>query len=277
MLKGLSVWALQENESRTAQELFEETRGHGFDGIELAIGEGGLVTPESTEQDCRALVEVAEEAGLTITSLASGLGWQYPLTADEAQVRERGVELVKQSLRAAAWLGVDVLLVVPGMLAPLDAETDEHVPYDVAMERMRTGITRCIPTAEELGVTLGIENVWNRVLLSPTEMRDFIDGFDCARVGSYLDVGNMILFGYAEDWIRVLRQRICAVHFKDFKRSVGTLEGFCDLLEGDVNYPAVMEELREVGYDGPAVAEFFGLDGPALEKLSRTMDEILAM
>lgn len=277
MLKGLSIWALQDNESRSAEELFDEAREHGFEGIEMAIGEAGLLTPESTEDDCRALVETAESAGLEVTSLASGLGWQYPLTAGDESVRERGVELVQQSLRAASWLGVEALLVVPGTLAPLDEETGEHVPYDVAMERMRTGITRCIPTAVEVGVTLGIENVWNRVLLSPIEMRDFIDSFDCARVGSYLDVGNMILFGYAEDWIRILRQRICAVHFKDFERSVGTLEGFCPLLEGDVNYPAVMEGLRDVGYDGPTVAEFFGLDSEELDRLSESMDEILAM
>jgi len=277
MLKGLSVWALQKHESRTAEELFDEVREHGFEGIEPAIGEAGLLTPESTEDDCRAVLQAAANAGLTLTSLASGLGWQYPMTAGDESVRERGVELVKHSLHVASWLGVDALLVVPGTLAPLDEETDEHVPYDVAMDRIRIGITRCIPTAEEVGVTLGIENVWNRLLLSPVEMRDFIDSFDCPRVGSYLDVGNMILFGYAEDWIRILRERICAVHFKDFKRSVGTLQGFCDLLEGDVNYPAVMEALRDVGYDGSAVAEFFGLDAEALEKLSKAMDGILAM
>ncbi len=108
-------------------------------------------------------------------------------------------------------------------------------------------------------------------------MRDFIDGFESDRVGAYLDVGNMILFGYAEDWIRILGERICSVHFKDFKRCVGTLDGFCDLLEGDVNYPAVMEGLKREGYDGPCVAEFFDLDAAALDKLSAAMDEILAM
>ncbi len=277
MLKSISAWALPDNEGRTAESLFSEVRQHGFDAIELAIGLKGLVTPESTEADCRRLVETAAEHGLKVSSLASGLGWQFPLSADDESVRAKGVEMVDRSLRAAAWLGVEALLVVPGFLAPLGGDSRLHVPYEVAMERIRRGIGELVPAAEEVGVTLGIENVWNRILLSPLEMRDFIDSFESDRVGSYLDVGNMILFGYAEDWVHILGERICSVHFKDFKRSVGTLEGFCDLLEGDVNYPAVMEALKREGYDGPCVAEFFGLDSAALDKLSAAMDEILAM
>lgn len=277
MLKSVSVWSLKDNETRPADSLFAEARQHGFDAVEPAIGLKGLVTPESTEEDCKALLEAAAAEGVQVSSLASGLGWQFPMSADDPEVRAKGVEMVRKSLQAASWLGVKAVLVVPGMLAPLGGDALEHVPYDVAYERIREGIAQLVPTAEETGSIIGVENVWNRVLLSPLEMRDFIDGFGSDGVGCYLDVGNMILFGYAEDWIRILGPRVCSVHFKDFKRSVGTLDGFCDLLEGDVNYPAVMEALREVGYDGPCVAEFFALEAAALDKLSAAMDQILAM
>ena len=277
MLKSLSVWALKDNDSRPAGELFAETRAHGFEAIELAIGTGGLVTLQSTEDDCRRLVEAAAAEGLKVSSLASGLGWQFPLCAEDPAVRRRAVEVLATSLRAAGWLGVDVLLVVPGKLAALEGDSADHVPYDVAVERMREGIEQALPVAEQVGVTIGIENVWNQVLLSPLEMAAFIDGFGSDRVGSYLDVGNMIVTGYAEDWVRILGRRIRSVHFKDYKRAVGTLDGFCELLEGDVNYPQVMKELRALGYDGPCVAEFFALDGAALDRLSAAMDRILAM
>jgi hexulose-6-phosphate isomerase len=277
MLKSISVWALKDSDTRTADSVFAEARKQGFEAVELAIGLKGLVTPESTEGDCRKLVEAAEANGVRVSSLASGLGWQFPLTADDPDVRAKGVEMIRSGLYAASWLGVKALLVVPGMLAPLGGDSKAHVPYDVAYERMEAGLTELVPVAEEVGVVLGIENVWNRVLLSPLEMRDFIDDFVSDAVGAYLDVGNVITFGYAEDWVRILGSRICCVHFKDFKRSVGTLDGFCDLLAGDVNYPAVMESLREVGYGGPCVAEFFGLDSAGLDKLSKAMDTILAM
>ena len=47
------------------------------------------------------------------------------------------------------------------------------------------------------------------------------------------------------------------VHFKDFKTNVGTIDGFVQLLEGDVNWPEVMAALNEVGFDGFVTAEMF--------------------
>lgn len=94
MLKSISVWALPDNGGRTAESLFSDAREHGFDAIELAIGLKGLVTPESTETDCRRLVEVAAAHGLKVSSLASGLGWQFPLSADDESVRAKGIKMV---------------------------------------------------------------------------------------------------------------------------------------------------------------------------------------
>jgi L-ribulose-5-phosphate 3-epimerase len=277
MLKSISVWALAGNAQRSADSLFAEAREHGFDGIELAIGHTGLVTPGGTAEDCARLVEVAAEHRLQVASLASGLGWEFSMSADDPDVRRRGVDAVRSALRAAAWLNVRPVLVVPGMVSPGWGEEAGHVRYDVAVDRMRAGIRELVPTAEELEVVIAVENVWNRVLLSPLEMRDFIDAFDSQAVGAYLDVGNMIPWGYAEDWVRILGRRVCAVHFKDYRRATGGLDGFCELLEGDVDFPAVMAALRDVGYEGPCTAEFFELDSAALSRLSAAMDRILSM
>ncbi len=277
MQKALSIWALRDNEERSADSLFEEVARHGFDGVEPAIGMKGLLTAESTEEECAAVVETASAHGLSIDTLASGLGWDFPLNAGDAESVDRAVELLRESVRVASQIGAETLLVVPGKLAAESADGADHVPYDVALDRIRDGLSRVAPDAEQHGVTLGIENVWNQLLLSPLEMRDFIDGFDSPNVAAYLDVGNMIVTGYAEDWIRILGKRIAAVHFKDYQRAAGTLDGFCDLTEGDVNWPAVMRELRVLGYMCPCTAEYFDLDEEALAKLSRDMDSILAL
>src|SRR5205823_5128540 len=104
-------------------------------------------------------------------------------------------------------------------------------------------------------VRLGIENVWNRFLISAQDMKTFLDQFASPWIGAYMDVGNLLPFGYAEQWLRFLGKQVVGVHFKDFRRAVGTAEGFVDLLEGDVNWPEVMVALREIAYDGPVVAE----------------------
>jgi len=274
MLKSISAWAFKDLDNRTADSLLSEARKHGFDGIELTVGTKGLLTPDSTESDCARLVQAAKKHRIKISSMASGLGWQFPLSAPD---QGRAVEVLKKCARIAGWLGVDCLLVVPGQVSSFNAQGPDHVPYDVCYRRMQAGIAEVIPAAAQAGVALGIENVWNKVLLSPLEMRRFIDSFRSPWVASYLDVGNMILSGYAEDWVRILGPRVRCVHCKDFKREVGTIAGFCDLLEGDVNYPEVMKALREVGYEGSCVAEFFGLESKALQKLSAAMDKILAL
>src|SRR5690606_16928419 len=100
------------------------------------------------------------------------------------------------------------------------------------------------------GVQVCVENVWNKFLLSPLEMRGFLDGLKSSSVGSYFDVGNVLATGYPEHWIQLLGSRIKRVHFKDYRRAVGTADGFCDLLSGDVNWPGVVSALCSIGYDG---------------------------
>ena len=124
------------------------------------------------------------------------------------------------------------------------------------MENALLCVQELVPTAEKLQVGIAIENVWNKFLLSPLEMRDFIDQCESEYVGAYFDIGNIILYGYPEQWIRILGKRIRMVHAKDFRASAGNFDGFVMLLEGNVNWPEVMAALREVGYDKAIIGEF---------------------
>jgi len=157
----------------------------------------------------------------------------------------------------------------------------EVIPYDILFARAKEGTQRLLRTAEQCKVALCVENVWNKFLLSPIEMRDFIDGFDSEFVAAYLDVGNVLAFGYPQHWIRILGKRIKRVHFKDYKVSAGGANGFCDLLEGDVNWPEVIKALKAVGYDGFCTAEMVPTYRTSplvrIQNTSNAMDAILAM
>lgn len=139
-------------------------------------------------------------------------------------------EIVKKMLEFASYLDVDTILVIPGTVDVFFNPRVEVIPYDVAYERAFEVIKECIPVAEEYKVTIGLENVWNKFLLSPLEFRDFVDKFNSEYVGAYFDVGNVLLTGYPEHWIRILNKRIKKVHIKDFRTSVGNVNGFVDLL-----------------------------------------------
>lgn len=196
------------------------------------------------------------QSGIELYSVASGLYWTYSLTSSDQGIREKAIKIVRKQLEIASWLGCSTILVIPGMVAGF-ADDGEVVPYDLVQERVFDAVRRLSSYAEQLGVTIGLENVWNRVMLSPLEFRDFLDKVNSPCVGAYFDVGNVMRDGYPEQWISILGKRISKVHFKDYRRSVGTIDGFVDLLSGDVDYPAVMKALMEIGYDGWVTAEVF--------------------
>jgi L-ribulose-5-phosphate 3-epimerase len=254
---SMSYWGLEGGLDATRDLLsaMQEVKELGYDAIELAISSSGVLTPLTTRAECEAIAAQARKIGLEISSLASGESWSNSPTSSDPRVREKNIQFTRTALQIARWLGTDAYLHVPGGVDVFFQPDAEVVPYDMAYERASAVIQALVPAAEESGVAIGIENVWNKFLLSPLEMRDFIDGFRSLQVGSYLDVGNVLLTGYPDQWIRILGKRIKRVHVKDFKRSVGTADGFCDLLEGDVDFDAVRRALAEIHYDGYVTSE----------------------
>ena len=253
MKKGISIWSFAEG---TLKEKMQLAKDAGFDGIELSLDETGEVSLESTEEDLLRVKGYAKEIGIELYSIASGLYWTYNYTSANSDNRKKAMEITKKQLEVAHTLGCDTILVVPGAVE-VAFDPGEVVEYDVAYERAQNALKALAPYAEKLGVSIGVENVWNRFLLSPMEMARFIDEIGSDHVGSYFDVGNVLFMGYPEHWIKVLSKRIKKVHFKDFRRDAGNgnLCGFVDLLAGDVNWPEVMKELEKIGYDGWVSAE----------------------
>ncbi|NMB13044.1 MAG: sugar phosphate isomerase/epimerase, partial [Firmicutes bacterium] len=252
MKKGINRWSLPADWS--IRQCMEAAKKAGFEGIELALDETGELSLESDEHQVKAIRQMAADMGLELKSLATGLFWKYPLTATDPKLQDKAKLVVVKALDVAKWLGADTVLVVPGVVSAPFA-TSERTSYADAWERALEGLRELAPEAEKRAVNIGIENVWNKFLLSPVEMREFIDSIDSEYVGAYFDVGNVLLYGFPEDWIRVLGSRIKKVHFKDFRTEVGTLGGFVNLLEGDVNWPEVMVAFDEIGYDDYAYTE----------------------
>ena len=236
-------------------EAMEQAAQLGFDAIELGIASEGVLTHQTTQAECEAICAMAKKNGLEISGVASGESWGCSPTSSDVKVRETVINFTKKALQVTKWLGTDAYLFVPGAVDVFFLPDAEVVPYDVCYERATEAISQLLPTAEKLGVSIAVENVWNKFLLSPLEMRSFIDQFESGNVGAYFDVGNVLLTGYPDQWIRILGSRIKRVHIKDFKLSIGTADGFVDLLEGDVDFSAIKKALAEINYDGFVTAE----------------------
>ena len=233
---------------------------------------------QSTKEEILEIKKYGEELGLEFYSVASGLYWTYNYTSANEENVKKAKEITKKQLEVASWLGCDTILVVPGAVE-VAFDPGEVVEYDVAYERALAALKELAPYAEELKVAIGIENVWNRFLLSPVEMAEFIDKVGSDWVGSYFDVGNVLYIGFPEHWIKVLGKRIKKVHFKDYRRAAGDLYGFVDLLAGEVNWPAVMQQFEKIGYDGWVTAEmlppYTHYPEAILYNTSYSMDNIL--
>lgn len=272
-------------------ELAKDT---GFQGIELVIGEKPELSRESksvakdlgtdlyrtpelnletSDEQVEKIRKIASEVKIEICSVASAVPFNYPLTSEKLEIREKAFNAVKRALKVASILKVETFLLIPGLVT-------EDVPYLDAYQRAKVAIGDLVPLAEKYSVNIGIENVWNKFLLSPVEFRNFIDEINSDFVGAYLDVANVLVFGYSEQWVRILGKRIKKVHVKDFKCSIGNINGFTTLLAGDLNWPATIKALKDVGYQGYLVAEIIPpyrfYPERTIYDTSRSLDQIIS-
>jgi len=240
------------------------------DRFKLVRDAGFQVVQALTEPDDRKAEEMkqaADAASIRIDSVMNVDHWQYPLSSNDPVVVEKSLAGMRTSLHNAKLWGSDVVLLVPAVVNP-------QTSYRDAWTRSQTQIRKLIPLAEELKVVIAIEEVWNKFLLSPLEMVQYIGEFHSPRVQAWFDVGNVVLYGYPQDWIRTLGKRIVKVHLKDFKR---TENGYAwvNLGDGDVDWPAVRQAFDDIGYAGSVIAELEQGDETYLRDVSRRIDRLL--
>jgi hexulose-6-phosphate isomerase len=246
-------------------ERFQIAKDAGFERLECPT------TPD--QSDAETMKASAEKTGLVIHSVMNADHWKYPFSSADPQVVEKSLDGARVSIRNAHLWGAETVLLVP---AVVNAQTS----YKDAYLRSQPAIRKLIPLAEELNVTLALEEVWNKFLLSPLEFARYIDEYDSPRVRAYFDVGNVVLYGYPQDWIRTLGKRIAKLHIKDFsfRRDPATKKLVADwvpLGEGDIDWRSVYEALRDVGYQGTATLELSGGDAAYLKEMCRRFNLIL--
>ena len=243
---------------------FAAVKAAGFAGIE----------PMSHMPQSEVL-DAFSATGLQAASVCCSTHWKQPLSDPDPAVRQAGLDGLLQALRDAKAYGATSVLLVPAVV-------NKKVSYSDAYTRSQAEIRKAIPQARELGVTIAIENVWNLFLLSPLEAARYVDEFDSPSVGWHFDIGNVINYGFPEQWIRILGKRIAKLHVKEYSRAKrdkqGPSAGFATpFLTGDDDWPAVMAALDDIGYKGWGIAEQPGADSPdGLRTLSTAMDRIFA-
>jgi L-ribulose-5-phosphate 3-epimerase len=243
---------------------FQAVKDAGFEGIE-----------PMSHMNQQEVLAAFKASGLKPASVCCATHWDKPLSDPDPAVRAAGIKGMQQALHDAKAYGASSVLLVPAIV-------NKKVSYSDAYQRSQEEIRKLVPLAAELNVQIAIENVWNHFLLSPLEAARYVDEFQSAAVGWHFDVGNIIAYGWPEQWIHILNKRIAKLHIKEFSRKKMNTEGLekgfdVDFLEGDDDWPAVMKALDEIGYNGWGIAEQPGGKTPeGLHHLSTKMDLIFA-
>ncbi len=253
-------------EDLSIMDKFKLLKDVGFDGVELD-------SPNKLNE--KEILEARDETGLVIPGTINSMHWKFPLSDPDPGVRAKCVESMKEALRKTKLYGGTTVLLVPAVV-------NDKIAYDDAYRRSQEEIRKIIPVAEETGVKIAIENVWNNFLLSPMEAARYIDEFESDMIGWYFDVGNIVRYGWPEQWIKILGKRILKVDVKEYSRKKqqeeGIWKGFdVKIGDGDCNWPVVMDALEEAGYTGRwGSAEVPGGDRKRLLEISERMDKIFS-
>lgn len=249
----------------TLLDKFQLARACGFEGIEMDGPSG------NRHEDVLA---ARDATGLAIPSVVDSVHWSHSLGDPDPAERKLGREGLEAALRDAHAYGASSVLLVPAVV-------DKTRPYDLAWRHSIAEIRATVPLAKELGVKIAVENVWNNFLLSPLEANRYLDEIDSEQVGWHLDLGNLLIYGWPEQWARILGPRVLQLHIKEYSRAKldaeGRWNGFAvELADGDNDWPAIMQALDDIGYDGWAIAEVGGGDEARLRDVSARMDRCFA-
>jgi L-ribulose-5-phosphate 3-epimerase len=242
---------------------FRAARDAGFDAIEMQT--------IAREDEAAEVRDAARAAGLRIHSVMNMDHWRFPLSSSDRDVVNRSVAGMETSLRNAARWGADTVLLVP---AVVDATTSYGDAWTRSQQVIRE---RLLPLARELKVIVAVEEVWNKFLLSPLEFARYVDELDSPWLKAYFDVGNVVFYGYPQDWIRSLGPRIAKGHLKDFHldRPNGRF-AWTNLGDGDIDWRDVRRAFDDVGYRGYFTTEVAGGDTAYLRDLAGRVDRFLA-
>ncbi len=259
--KAVQIYMLPKNLSYA--ERFKLAGDVGFEGVEGQTVED----PKEAEE----IKKASEDAKVPIHSVMNMAHWDNPLSSSDPAVVKKSLDGMKTSLHNAKLWGAETVLLVPAVVNP---ETSYHDAWTRSQKNIRT----LIPLAEELKIIICIEEVWNKFLLSPLEMAKYVDEFKSPWIRQYFDVGNVVLFGYPQDWIHTLGKRFAKVHLKDFKMGKGwdpVTARFVNLGDGDIDWAAVRKAFADVGYTGWATTELEGGDEAYLRDVAKRVDKLV--
>lgn len=257
MYKALNYWVFGGFDGqKTPYEFIDFAVETGLDGVEFTFGD--IIKEDITADECAKISEYAKSKNIGLRTMASGAYWGLSLASTDEAERQKALNFTRRYIEVASLLGVETILVVPGATKVAWDPSRPIQNYKSVWENSIKSLNELKPFLEKFSVNIGLENVWNRFLISPMEWKFYLDEVNHPQIGMYFDVGNCEFQVPAVDFIEILGDKIKAIHIKNFKGedSCGNLHGFGDdLLDGDVDFDGLKKALEAMNYQGTLTAE----------------------
>ena len=262
ILKSLKVGMVQVKGSLT--DKFKAAANAGFQGIEL----------DSPGFDVEEAIKAIAATGLPVDGSVCSTHWKTRHTSPDAEQRAQALADLQTAIRDTHAVGGNTVLLVVGH--------GNDGPENEIWPRAIENISKALPLAARLGMTIAIENVWNHFLYdhdgdenqTADNFVKFCDELNSPWVGMQFDIGNHWKYGDCGDWIRTLGKRVVKLDVKGYSR---VNQDWAKLGADDIDWIDVRAALEEIGFHGWAAAEVGGGGPDRLKEISAAMDVCLGL
>jgi len=212
----------------------------GFDGLELVFNaneheQNPLWTPDGVA----GIKSQAAEAGIEVPSVCAVYYNQKGLASEDPEQNEAGVQVLLHIIDTCADVGMGNILIANFGAGEIKTPAQE----DIVADAMR----RCAPKAQERRINLALETT-----IPAPRFRKLLERIDHPNVRIYYDLANPVMWGEnPAEGLEILADYVVQLRVKDRSADGGPVM----LGEGEVDYPAVVETIRKIGYDGYLVLE----------------------
>jgi L-ribulose-5-phosphate 3-epimerase len=246
-----SFWRFRDDSKLSIERCIEQSAAMGFDGVEILHRQMG----KEDNGYLQKLKQTALREGLPLCGFSIHQGFVSPDAAERQKNIDHTIKCIEMAyamgiptmrLNTGRWnttKSFDKLMADRGIEPRLEGYSD-----DQGFDWVISSIEKCLPKAEQCGVTMGLENHWG-LGLTPQGVLRIVDAIKSPWLQVTMDTGNFLEDPYEK--LEMLAPKTIYVQAKTYFGG-----GIWYAL--DLDYPRIAQILRKHDYRGYISLEFEG-------------------
>lgn len=201
---------------------------------------------ENVESDPIGTAKTVKEPGVELANLLYIFGADFQdraVNTPDSDVRAKNRETMKRVVEFCSAAGIPSVIILPGV-------NQEGMTAEDSQNLAAEGLKELTDIGKESEVKVLFEPHKDSVLESPVECLAFLKAH--RDLGIVLDHSHFLASGFGQEEIDPLIPYAGHIHLRQGKN--GHMQCLWD--EGEIDYPSVIRQLREINYDGYIAFEY---------------------